>query len=136
MPNGMELTPKCSLWVFFFGLVFVLGFFAFPSLLGAELMAFSPLTLCSWRKDRPAGLLPAPLLQHTSPVLDRLQHAICSYLFHFCGFICIGGMGFAPLVFDTVFKLDEESSDTYDLLNRELVVPCVPSAHDFLLVPS
>lgn len=45
-------------------------------------------------------------------------------------------MGFAPLVFDTVFKLDEESSDTYDLLNRELVVPCVPSAHDFLLVPS
>lgn len=40
-------------------------------------------------------LLPAPLLQ---------QRAAWSYLFHFCGFICLGGMGFAPLVFDWVFK--------------------------------
>lgn len=95
VPDGMELAPKCSSCVFF----------ACPCLLGAKLMALS-----LWLLSSPAG---KPVLQGcrqplaSSKVLGRLpdpQHTLCSYLFHFCGFICVGGMGFAPLAFDRVFK--------------------------------
>lgn len=43
-----------------------------------------------------------------------LHQAILSYIFHICGFICVEGMGFVPLVFNRVFKLDEESPDIYN----------------------
>lgn len=36
--------------------------------------------------------------------LPNLQHAAWSCFFHFCGFICMGGMGFAALTSDRVFK--------------------------------